>query len=70
MAFAHSVATTHAFTSAERKPGFLSRMLNAMMVARQRQAEQEIARYLRSCGGKFTDEAERVIERRFMSNPR
>jgi hypothetical protein len=34
-------------------------------VSRQRQVEREIARYLRN--GKFTDEAEREIERRFFS---
>ena len=39
-----------------------------MMVARTRQAEREIARYLSGTGGKFTDEAEREIERRFLSN--
>ena len=38
-----------------------------MMASRQRQAEREIARYLRNHGGKFTDEAEREIERRFLS---
>ena len=55
------------------KPFFVARTLfrqlaNAMMAARTRQAEREIARYLRSAGGKFTDEAEREIERRFLSN--
>ena len=33
-----------------------------------RQAEREVARYLADTGGKFTDEAEREIERRFLSN--
>jgi hypothetical protein len=55
------------------KPFFVARTLfrqlvNAMMVARSRAAEREIARYLRGSGGKFTDEAERDIERRFLSN--
>jgi hypothetical protein len=44
-------------------------LLAAMMASRQRQAEREIARYLRNHGGKFTDEAEREIERRFLSTP-
>jgi hypothetical protein len=44
------------------------RLIAAMMVARTRQAEREIARYLSGTGGKFTDEAEREIERRFLSN--
>jgi hypothetical protein len=55
------------------KPFFVVRTLfgqfiNAMMVARTRQAEREIARYLTANGGKFTDEAERDIERRFLAN--
>jgi hypothetical protein len=41
-----------------------------MMAARLRQAEREIATYLADTGGKFTDEAEREIERRFLSTPR
>jgi len=55
------------------KPFFVVRtlfgqLINAMMVARTRQAEREIARYLAANGGKFTDEAERDIERRFLAN--
>jgi hypothetical protein len=41
--------------------------MTAMMTARMRQAEREITRYLDRTGGKFTDEAEREIERRFLS---
>ena len=41
--------------------------MDAMMQSRQRQADREIARYLNN--GKFTDEAEREIERRFLSTP-
>ena len=44
----------------------LAQALAAMHAARQRQAEREIALYLHSIGGKFTDEAEREIERRFL----
>ena len=46
-----------------------SRLIEAMMASRQHQAEREIARYLMGSGGKFTDETEREIERRFLSNP-
>ena len=53
---------------ATRRRGLLSRMLDAMMAARMRQAEREIAAYLES-GGRFTDETEREIERRFLSTP-
>jgi hypothetical protein len=49
-------------------PGFFSRMFQVMTAARLRQAEREVARYLADTGGKFTDEAEREIERRFLSN--
>ena len=49
------------------RPGFFRRFFNAMMVARQRQVEGEIARYLRT--RRFSDEAEREIERRFLSAP-
>jgi hypothetical protein len=49
------------------KRGVFTRLMDAMMMARQRQAEREVARYLADTGGKFTDEAEREIERRFLS---
>jgi hypothetical protein len=72
MAYTSSALTTREipFTeiSAARKPSLFSRFFGAMMIARSRQAEREIARYLNRTGGKFTDEAEREIERRFLSN--
>ena len=49
----------------ERKRGFFRRLANAMFVSRQRMVEREIARYLQN--SRFTDEAEREIERRFFS---
>ena len=49
------------------KRGLFGRMLDAMMTVRMRQAERDVARYLANTGGKFTDEAEREIERRFLS---
>jgi len=54
-------------TNVAKKRGFFSRLLAAMAVSRMRQAEREIAQYLDRSGGKFTDEAEREIERRFLS---
>jgi hypothetical protein len=56
-----------------KQPFFVIRALtralfSALMTARTRQAEREIARYLNRNGGKFTDEAEREIERHFLSN--
>jgi hypothetical protein len=65
MLFANSAAVSK---SSVDKPSFFGRVFAAMMVARTRQAEREIARYLNGTGGKFTDEAEREIERRFLSN--
>jgi hypothetical protein len=49
--------------------GLFSRLIAALMEARQRQADREIARYLAGTGGRFTDETEREIERRFLSAP-
>ena len=54
-------------TPARTRPGFFRWFVDAMMLSRQRQAEREIARYLSN--SKFTDEAEREIERRFLSTP-
>ena len=49
--------------------GLLLWLFDAMMASRQRQIDREIARYLAGTGGKFTDEAEREIERRVLSTP-
>ncbi len=50
-----------------QKRGFFTRLVDAMMASRMRQAEREIAQYLSNTGGKFTDEAEREIESRFLA---
>ncbi len=47
----------------------LRRLLDAVEQANMRKAEREIARYLGGPGAKFTDEAERQIERRYLDNP-
>jgi len=68
MAYAPYTSATRGFVSdkPERKrTGLFHWLVNAIYVSRQRQVEREIARYLRN--GKFTDEAEREIERRFLS---
>jgi hypothetical protein len=62
---ARDFATTE--SAARSRPGFFRWLVDAMMTSRQRQAEREIARYLNN--SKFTDEAEREIERRFLSTP-
>jgi hypothetical protein len=43
--------------------GVFARILDAMMNARERQAEREIARFLELRGGKFTDETDRLISK-------
>lgn len=48
------------------KPTLLSRLFTAMMEARQRAAEREIARFIALNGGKLTDSVELEIERRFL----
>jgi hypothetical protein len=55
-------------TSSAPRRGFFARFLDALMAVRLRQAEREIASYLADTGGKFTDESEREIERRFLAN--
>jgi hypothetical protein len=49
------------------RPGVFTRFIQALQVSRQRQAEREIALYLKRTGNKFTDSAEREIERRFLA---
>ena len=56
-------------TPARTGRGFFAWLLAAMMESRRRQADREIARYLAGTGGKFTDEVEREIERRFLCTP-
>jgi hypothetical protein len=70
MAYAPSTIAPRDFATTEapvRARGFFGRLVDSMILSRQHQAEREIARYLRS--SKFTDEAEREIERRFLSTP-
>ena len=76
MAYVHTAVTTRDVLTTEpksglagRKPGLIRRIVTAMQEARLRQAEREIALYLTRTGGKFTDEGEREIERRFLANP-
>ena len=66
-ALAPSDLIQHEAKVAEARPGFFRRLLAAMQAARMRQAEREIAQYLAHAGGKFTDESEREIERRYLS---
>jgi len=71
MAYADTVSVPHdldyAQTAAAKKPGLFRRLIDTLVAARTRQVEREIARYLGGANAKFTDEAEREIERRFLS---
>ena len=60
--FAQKTVADTAVPQARRRSIF-ARLLDAMMEARQRQAEREIARILTLHGGTFTDEIERLISR-------
>jgi predicted sugar kinase len=53
--------------SATPKRGLLLRVFDAIVEARMRQAEREIARYL-ATHGKWTDQVEREIERRLVGH--
>jgi hypothetical protein len=72
MAYASSAVAPRTIEFKEKAPrskrGPLRRLFEAIEQANMRKAEREIARYLSRRGGKFTDEAEREIERRFLSN--
>ena len=46
--------------------GFWARLTRALMEARQREADREIARLIELRGGVFTADVEREIERRFL----
>jgi hypothetical protein len=70
MAYAPSAVAPRDFVTEKpvrTRSGFFRWLADALMHSRQRQADREIARYLSN--GKFTDEAEREIERRFLSTP-
>ena len=69
MAYVPSTVVTRNFvteTPARARPVLFRWLATAMMESRRRQADREIAHYLGN--GKFTDETEREIERRFLSS--
>ncbi len=69
LAFTKTYAPAKAGADVAPKRSFFARLMDSMMAARMRQAEREVSRYLADTGGKFTDEAEREIERRFLASP-
>jgi hypothetical protein len=73
MAYAHTLAAPRALALRQKTerapaPGLLTRLLHYIEDANMRRADREIARYLQSTGGKFTDTTEREIEHRYLSN--
>jgi hypothetical protein len=72
MAYARSAVAPRITTTSPKqapqanKRGALRRLFDAIEQSNMRRAERDIARYLANHGGKFTDEAEREIERRFL----
>jgi hypothetical protein len=59
-----NVLTTGAWISAPTKrPSFFARFVRSQIEARQRHADRVIEQYLAVHGNKFTDDAERQIER-------
>jgi len=59
-----NVLTAGALLSAPtKKTPFFARLFRAQMDARQRHADRVVAQYLAAHGNKFTDDAERQIER-------
>ena len=71
LTYSHDIAAPAAEASVQspRKP-FWRRVFDAMIASQQRRAEREIAVYLASHGGLFTDDTEREIMRRLSGNAR
>jgi hypothetical protein len=56
--------------AAAERPGFLRRIFDHIVTSQQRRAEREIAAYLKSHGGLFTDDMEREIGERLAGRKR
>jgi hypothetical protein len=52
------------------RPGLLRRLADALVASQLQRTEHEIARYLESTGGKFTDSIEREMEERLYPHNR
>ena len=52
---------------AAKRPGILRRLLDAVYISRQKQAEREVVRYLEGTGGRLTDDIERRITDRLVT---
>ena len=65
--FSHALSPSEASLVTAPRQNVFARFFRALIEARQRAAEKEIARYLHLSGG-ITDSTEREIERRFLTN--
>jgi hypothetical protein len=52
---------------AQKRPGLLRRVYEAVFQSRQKQSERAVAAYLEHTGGRFTDDIERRISERLIS---
>lgn len=73
MAYTSSALAPSAFAftavpASAKKRSLWQHVLDSLVESRQRQADRDIARFLGGTGCKFTDEAEREIERRLLNN--
>ena len=72
LTYSHDAATApaaEAIERGERRP-FWRRVYDGIVAAQQRRAEREIAAYLASHGGVFTDDTEREIMQRLSGGRR
>jgi hypothetical protein len=65
-----AVAGTEANSRAGQRKSFWRRVYDGIIAGRQRRAEREIAAYVASHGGLFTDDMEREIMQRLSGGPR
>ena len=72
LTYNHDTAATVEGGTADTAPrkGFWRRTYEAMIASQQRRAEREIAAYLSTRGGLFTDDTEREMMRRLSGNNR
>lgn len=58
-------AMSHVGSARQPRASLLSIIINGLMNARRRQAEQVVANYIQLNGGRLTDDLEREISRKF-----
>jgi hypothetical protein len=66
--FSHYADRRSAPERAANKTGLLRRAFDALYASRQRQADNEIARFIANAGGRFTDDLERRMMARLTTS--